>query len=114
MVFVFYHRLAFGAFKGRDICGGACGEASYDERRSSSLSGRTMWIFATNYGAFQTQSGLICDCFEDYCEHRVISSAIVVSGICSKPNPNLAAKYSRNIRLCASFTFSRSQTTPRV
>lgn len=27
----------------QDICGGACGEASCDERRPSSLSGRTMW-----------------------------------------------------------------------
>ena len=29
--------------RAQDICGGACDETSCDERRSSSLSGRTMW-----------------------------------------------------------------------
>ncbi|WP_295150753.1 hypothetical protein [uncultured Campylobacter sp.] len=29
---------------------------------------------------------------------------------CSKPNPNLAVKYSRSICLCASFTFSFIRT----
>ncbi|WP_297897532.1 hypothetical protein [uncultured Campylobacter sp.] len=67
--------------KMRGICGGACGEASCDERRSSSLSGRTMWIFATSYGAFQTQSELVCDYFEDYFGCRVISSATAADKI---------------------------------
>ena len=70
-----------------------------------------MWIFSTSYGAFQTQSELVCDYFEDYFEYRAIPSTIAVSGILLESSPNLATKYSRSICLCASFTFSRSQTS---
>ncbi|WP_297881350.1 hypothetical protein [uncultured Campylobacter sp.] len=55
-------------------------------------------------------SDLICDCFE----YREIPSTIAVSRILLESSPNLAAKYSRSIRLCASFTFSLIQATPRV
>ena len=62
-------------------------------------------------GLLRVPSDLICDCFEDYFEYREIPSTIAVSRILLEIQPNLAAKYSRSIRLCASFTFSFIQTS---
>ncbi|WP_298977507.1 hypothetical protein [uncultured Campylobacter sp.] len=58
-------------------------------------------------GLLRVPSDLICDCFE----YREIPSTIAVSRILLESSPNLAAKYSRSIRLCASFTFSFTQTS---
>ena len=114
MVFVFYHRLAFDAFK----------SAGYLHRRLRRGELRQAAVISVKQtlathlkllrGLLRVSSDLICDCFEDYFEYREIPSTIAVSRILLESSPNLAAKYSRSIRLCASFTFSRSQITPRV
>ncbi|WP_297961436.1 hypothetical protein [uncultured Campylobacter sp.] len=61
-------------------------------------------------GLLRVPSDLICD----YFEYREIPSTIAVSRILLESSPNLAVKYSRSICLCASFTFSLIQATPRV
>ena len=98
--------------RAQDICGGSCGELL---RAATVSAKRTLAAHLQLLrGLLRVPSDLICDCFEDYFEYREIPSTIAVSRILLESSPNLATKYSRGIRLYASFTFSRSQITPRV
>ena len=69
MVFVFYHRLAFDAFK----------SAGYLHRRLRRGELRQAAVISVKQtlathlkllrGLLRVPSDLICDCFEDYCEY---------------------------------------------
>ncbi len=87
MVFVFYHRLAFDAFK----------SAGYLHRRLRRGELRQAAVISVKQtlathlkllgGLLRVPSDLICDCFEDYFEYRAISSAIAMSGILLEIQP---------------------------
>ena len=98
MVFVFYHRLAFGAFNGARYLQGRLQRVATSGGclSQAGASGLSATASMAAWGAEQSHLQL------PWTEFR------------SKSSPNLAAKYSRSIRLCASFAFSRSQITPRV
>ena len=81
MIFVFYRRLAFDAFK----------DAGYLRRRLRRGELRQAVVISVKQtlathlkllrGLLRVPSDLICDCFEDYFGCRAISSATAADGI---------------------------------